>query len=330
MLPTASGGGVKATPDTRNGDFKFFAGNGSRQALKIDFDQLIYVVTDNAGGTTSGTLVKPSAPTGRYGVSSALVTTPASTSGLFAFNDTVVGAVPMAVPNSNPVSYAAYPFIASRSLVTTQANLDGIYNRFRVDATASGRDSFIGQAQISGGGTLMTQCLDNGIYRVELCPTASVHKSTISADAESGMWNLTGLDGVFLGRFAIARVEGENVYLAAGGSPTNAGSSSFSVGFPEGASWAAFNGTGWSTNATMDTAIGAAATFSLASTAPTGAQMSTSYPLVDMGTNGPRGMRESTNGTDRYFFMRSGKLEAMVGARGNANTAGFLHLGVVN
>lgn len=330
VAPVA-GGGVKATPDARNGDFKFFATNGSRQSLTIDFDQLTYTLTDNAGGSNSGTLVKPSAPTGRYGVSNARITTQANTSGLFAFNDTVVGVIPLAVPNSNPVSYAAYPFIASRALVTTQANLDGVYNRFRVDSTTSGRDSFIGQVRISGGGTSMMQCLDSGVYRVEKCPAASVSVNTITADAETGMWGLTGSDGTFYGRFAIARVEGENVYLSAGSSPTSGtGTVIFSIGFPEASSWSAFNGVGGSTGGTMDSVVASATSFSITSTAPeTGTQTSANFTLHAMGADGPLGMR-SSDGPGGYFFMRMGKLEAMVGARSNANTAGFLHLGVVN
>ncbi|MDM0109029.1 hypothetical protein QTH97_29080 [Variovorax sp. J22R24] len=332
-LPPVSGGGsdVKPAPDARNGDFKFFAANGTRQSLKIDFDQLTYTVTDNAGGSSSGTLDKPAAPTARYGVRSGRITTQANTSGLFAFNDTVVGSVPLAVPNSNPVSYAPYPFIASRALVTAQANLDGVYNRFRVDSTPTGRDSFIGQVRISGGGTTMTQCVDSGIYRVEKCPVASVSVSAITADAEAGMWNLTGSDGTFQGRFAIGRVEGENVYLSAGSSPNSvAGTWVFSIGFPEASSWSAFKGVGGSTGGTMDTVVASATSFSITSTTPeTGTQTSADFALHDMGAIGPLGMRGSA-GPGGFFFMRMGKLEAMVGARGNVNTAGFLHLGVVN
>ncbi|MEJ8859103.1 hypothetical protein WKW79_31345 [Variovorax robiniae] len=315
---------VVAAGDYRSGDYKVFGADGSRQSLTVDFDQRTFTMTDSNGVEATGAL--GAEDSGWFSVISDRVTG-INTSVLRPFDDTILGAFPYAVPYANPVTYASYPLVASRALVTTQASLDGTYNRFRVDASPTGRDSRIGQVQISAGGTLMKQCTDNIIYRVDECPPASLVSSTVAADAESGMWSLADTaTSTFQGRFAIARMGGENVYLSAGPSPSGS-SQVFSIGLPETPAYTGFKSSaGGSTRHTLDVSSATATDYSYA---PLGSASATQFALGGVGPSAPYGMRVAGNGPDRYFFMRSARLEAVVGSRGNANTQGFLHLGLI-
>ena len=320
--------------DPRNGDYRVFAANGSRQSLFIDFDLASFEMTDPAGVKTEGTLSIPEAPADAYGMSSGRAQTPTNVSSLRAFGDTIVGSFPFEVPFSSPASYKAYPFIASRALVTTQANIDGIYNRMRVDGNATGRDSFIGQFKLSGGGTVLTQCNDNGIYLIERCPAKSTYIRSVERDTDTdttGLWNeVDPVSGTRVGRFAVARMADQNVVLTAGpltflSVPTAV----FSVALPELADWTPFGlANGWSTNSTIDEATSTEAAISLSAISASGSQTRNNFTLGAVG--GPKNLRVGSDGSNGYFAMRSNSIEVLVGARGNPATQGFMHIGVIH
>lgn len=316
---------VVQTGDYRNGDYLVFAANGSRQMLSIDFDKATYSVTDAAGDKTTGTLTKPAIADNPWDVLNSRITSGGvNTSSLYGLGDTVIGAFPFAAPFSNPVTYSAAPFVASRALVMKQGNLDGAYNRARIEVTATGRESAIAQIEISGGGTVMKQCTDLIIYRIDKCPQASLVTSAIAADGDTGLWTLKNpADGSLLGRFAIADVDGEKVYLSAG-STVGGASQVFAIGVPESAGYADFHGIGWSTDATFDVSSVASSQYTV-SLWPV--QMKT-LTLAPLAVDSPTGMRFATDGADTYFAMRSRRLETLIGARSQPATRGFLHLGL--
>ncbi len=88
--------------------------------------------------------------------------------------DTVVGSFPFAVAQVTPVSYGVRPFVASRALVRTQADLAGTYNRLGINLTATTGDSSITRVQIANGGAMPTCAMITGIYRIDNCPAASL------------------------------------------------------------------------------------------------------------------------------------------------------------
>lgn len=322
---------VVQTGDYRNGDYMVFAANGSRQKLSIDFDKATYSMTDAAGDMTSGTLTPPTPSTlaNDWKVQNSRITG-TNTSALWALGDNIVGAFPFAKPFSAPVSYAAAPLVATRALLTTQSKLDGTYDRARIEISNSSRESAIAQIQISGGGTVMKQCTDLIIYRIENCPTGNVVTSKVEADTESGLWLLKNpADGTVLGRFGVAIVDGEKIYLSAGVSPATGGQV-FAIGVPAASEYVGFSSfAGWSTDGTMDMVIGA--TPSVYNIVMTDAVIHA--PLALTVAAGPAsasyGIRSAASGPDTFFTMRSKQLEVLVGARGPSARAGFLHLGLI-
>lgn len=311
------------TGDYRNGAYMVFAANGSRHKLKIDFDKATYSLTDAAGDTTSGTMTSNSSTSdgphwliqnGRMAVTSA--------SSLWTTGDSMVGGFPFAKPFSAPVSYAESAFIATRALLTTQSRLDGTYDRARIEISASGGESAIAQIQISGGGTVMKQCVDSIIYRIELCPAAKVVTTNVEADAEAGLWRMTDpADGTLVGRFGIADVEGDKIYLSAGPSPAN-GNQVLAVGVPAAADYLGFNSIVWATDGMKKLTIVSTTDYQITNPMAT-------LTLSRLAASSPTGMRFAETGADQYFTMRSKRLELMVGARSPSPKAGYLHLGVI-
>jgi hypothetical protein len=224
------------------------------------------------------------------------------------------------------VTYAAAPFVATRAFVLNQAKLDGTYDRARIEITSTGRESAIAQIQISSGGTVMKQCTDAVIYRIEKCPAGSVATSSIEADGSTGLWILkdTG-SGALLGRFAIADIDGDKTYLSAGVSPATS-SQVLAIGVPAAAGYAAFDAGGWATDSTVNISTVTATDYTLSTTGPA---LVTALTLAPLTADGPTGIRSATAGADTYFAMRSRSLDLLIGARSQPATQGFLHVGVI-
>ncbi|MDQ0045133.1 hypothetical protein [Variovorax boronicumulans] len=318
---------VVRTGDYRNGDYMVFAANGSRQTLSVDFDKKTYDVTDAAGDKTSGMLV-PSPPSTDAGTFQSSRNGIPNISSFQSLTDSIVGAFPFAVPFLSPVTYAGVPFVATRAFVVTQAKLDGTYDRARIEVTNAGQGSAIAQIQISGGGTVMKQCTDLHIYRIENCPPASVATSSVEADGATGLWTLKdAVTGTLLGRFGIANIDGDKVYLSAGLSPATGGQV-LAIGVPAAAGYADFNAGGWATDHTLNISAVSSAPpqYSLSSTGPV---LVTTLALSALAADSPTGIRSAVSGADKYFAMRSKRLDLLIGEPGKPATQGFLHVGVI-
>jgi len=311
-----------------NGDYMVFAANGSRQKLHIDFDAKTYDVTDAAGDKTSGTFNA----NGTGGVfSNSRIPGIPNNATFLTLKDSFAGGFPFAVPFSSPVTYKNVPFIATRAFVTTQAKLDGTYDRARVDYTSAGGESAIAQIRISDGGTVMKQCVDQKIYRIENCPSGSTSTTAIAADTEAGLWTLKDLvSGAVVGKFGIAMVEGDKIYLSAGASTASA-NQVMAIGVPAVSTYADFNASGWATDGDINLSIVSPGQYSLS--APGGPVITKSLALNALTSDAPVGMREAIDGaapSDQYFAMRSSKLDVLIGKRGPSSpTRGYLHLGVI-
>lgn len=309
--------------DYRTGEYMMYAANGSRQTLSIDFEAKTYEVTDTAGEKTSGSLSDSS---GRWGFLNSRITFPNNAT-FEVLKDNIVGAFPFAVPYSAPVRYATVPFVATRAHVLTQAKLDGTYDRARIDISPTGRESAIAQVQISGGGTVVKQCNDLVIYRVEHCPASSLSTNSLEPDAIAGRWVLKNpTTGATLGRIGIAEIEGDKIYLSAGPSPAN-GTEIFAIGVPAAADYAGFNAYGWATDDSVILSFVSPPQYSVS---PTSSTLPVSMQLQSLSSDGPPGIRAAVSGADVFFAMRSSKLDVLIGARSKPATQGFLHIGVID
>lgn len=313
--------------DARNSDYTVFAANGSRQKLSIDYDQPDYTMTDAGGTATTGTLTAPVAPAANWTVQSSHIAG-ANTASLRFLGDVIVGGLPFAVPFAAPATYAVYPFVATRAFVLTQSSLDGVYDRAYIQRlSGGGAQSAISQFSISGGGTVVNFCTDATIYRIEHCPPGSVSTSLVTADTQPGSWLLTNATtGTAQGRFSVAEVEGEKIYLSAGTSLAD-GSRVLNIGLPTAPRVSTFTSSGWSTNGTFDVTNATSAKYEMSMT-----DAGVSLLDLTLGTPGALhsvGIYPAIGAPDTYFSMRSTRLELLIGARSSAK-AGFLHVGIVD
>lgn len=313
------------TGDYRNGEYTVFAGNGTRQTLRIDFEAATYSMTDGAGITVSGTLTPPVAPAREWTFQSSRIGG-VNTSTLRDLRDSIVGAFPFDTPFAGAGTYAARPFIATRALVLNQRQLDGAYDRAGITQTPGGtRQSDISQMGISGGGTVLKICNDTGIYRIANCPPASVVTSRVEADAVPGIWQVRNPDtGALIGRIGVAMVDGEKIYLTAGVAPSD-GSQVLRIGVPANKAASTFTSAGWSTLGTRDVGSVDPTVYDL--TLDDG--VATVHNLTRAGGTGSPGIHVYSEPGQTYFSLRSQRLALLIGARSSVR-AGFLHLGVVD
>jgi hypothetical protein len=318
-------------PDARNGRYKVYATNGTRQTLALNLDSKRYEMTDEAGTVTSGSFAEDTAEGGSFIFDSSRITSPANTARFRLATDTVVGSFPFAVAQVTPVSYGVRPFVASRALVKTQADLAGTYNRLGINLTATTGDSSITQIQIASGGATLYLCNDNGIYRIDNCPAASLRTYTVSAGPTVDTWHIVSVTNPSdNGNFGIARIGGETVYLGAGVSSSTPTISQFRIGLPERATWPTIAARGGATNGSWGSTSIDAVNYARAQVLPDGTTATLSATLGSMGTIGPLNMRAATfGGTALHFASQSSKLFAMVGSRSPA-TAGALEIGLID
>ncbi|WP_124459706.1 hypothetical protein [Variovorax sp. KBW07] len=318
-------------PDARNGRYKVYAANGSRQTLALNMDSLRYEMTDDTGATASGSFTADSAEAGSFVFDSSRIASPVNTARFRLAADTVVGAFPFAVAQVTPASYAVRPFVASRALVKAQAELDGVYNRLGINLTAASADSSITQIQVANGGTTLYLCNDSVVYRIDNCPAASVRTYAVSAGPTVDTWHIVNVaNPADNGNFGIARIGGDNVYLSAGIVPSTPTTSVFRIGLPERATWPGIAARGGATNGSWGgTSIGAAG-YARTQVLPDGTAATRSATLVTMGLNGPVNMRlASFSGPEMHFASQGSKVFAMVGSR-NPATGGALEIGLID
>ncbi|MGJ7533492.1 MULTISPECIES: hypothetical protein [unclassified Variovorax] len=318
-------------PDARNGRYKVYATNGTRQTLALNLDSKRYEMTDETGTVASGSFAEDTAEAGSFIFDSSRITSPVNTARFRLATDTVVGSFPFAVAQVTPVSYGVRPFVASRALVKTQTALDGTYNRLGINLTATAGDSSITQIQVASGGTVLYLCNDNVIYRIDTCPAASVLTYTVSAGATVDTWRIVNVANPSdNGSFAIARIGGENIYLSAGIVPSTPTRSVFRIGLPERATWPTIAARGGATSGSWGSTAIDALNYTRTQALPDGSTATLNASLGSMGTNGPVNMRAATfGGTAFHFASQSSKLFAMVGSRSPA-TAGALEIGLID
>jgi hypothetical protein len=318
-------------PDARNGRYKAYATNGTRQTLALNLDSKRYEMTDEAGTVASGSFAEDTAEAGSFVFDSSRITSPVNTARFRLATDAVVGSFPFAVAQVTPVSYGVRPFVASRALVKTQAALDGVYNRFGINLTATTGDSSITQVQIANGGATLYLCNDNGIYRIDNCPAASLRTYTVSAGPTVDTWHIVSVTNPSdNGNFGIARIGGENVYLGAGVSSSTPTISQFRIGLPERATWPTIAARGGAANASWGGTSVDAANYARMQVLPDGTTATLNATLDSTGTISPLNMRTATFGSSTlHFASQSSKLFAMVGSRSPA-TAGALEIGLID
>ena len=311
--------------DARNGEYKVFATNGTQQSLRLNFDTRSYDMTDDARKKVSGSFSADESEPGSYLFMSERDTAPANNSRFRMVDNTVVGGFPFALPKQAGV-YAIQPFVASRALVTTQSEIDGIYTRLGINMQAGSRDSTISQFQVSGGGTLLHMCQEAAITSIASCPASSLLTFNVAPDASPEAWRMTNVNNPKVtGRFYIARVAGKNVLLSAGTLLYAPNDAVFGIGLEESASWPVTTASGADTAGSWGRVDFSATHYETlrvhgdATVSGFSSSLSRPSPTVSNLTlfRGPR--------SEAYFGAQDGTISAVVGAR-SGPVAGYLQI----
>ncbi|SCX44156.1 hypothetical protein [Variovorax sp. EL159] len=314
--------------DARNGSYKVFAANGTKQTLALNFDTMSYVMTDETGATSSDGIEVDKSETGTYLFRSQRNEAGKAINTRFRINgDTVVGAFQFRVAKV-PGSYATQPFVAPRALVTDQNEIDGIYNRLGVNLQATSRASNIRQALIGLHGTVFQLCNDATKAIADCLPPAAPINYTVSPGATPGVWNIVNTaDPTDTGAFSIARIGGQNVYLSAGTNPQAPNDDVFRIGLPETATWPVTTSSGGDTDGTWGSANYDATTYQAILARPDTTFRAFGAILGSARTN-INGMKKFTDTTPANFVaIQNGVLTVVVGETGGAST-GYMQIGL--
>ena len=326
---------VVAGADVRNGSYKAFATNGTRQTLALNFDTGTYTWTDSSNAVLAGTFAADANEAGTYIFQSARISTAANTARFRVNQDTVIGAFPFVVTQSATEIHAIQPFVASRALETQQAALDGVYNRFGIDVGPTAQKSDISQFEISGGGTKLVRCNAANIFRIELCPIADQQTWQISPGSASGMWTMVETASPSnTANIALARIGNQKIFLIAGKSANDPRTAVFRIGVPESNDWPAGTGYGATTPGSWGRVqVSANNTSTRSGVATDGSTVQHFNTFQAMGASEPNGMRRLPNtGTgELYFAMQGAKIFAIVGANDPSHgTNGYLQINLMD
>lgn len=318
--------------DARNGTYRVYATNAQQYQLSLDFNANVYTFVNQDGSApVTDTFNTDSSEPGTYFFKTSRVASVANTSRFRMTTDAVVGNFPFVDPFGTGSTYAVKPFIGARNLVTSQAQLDGTYNRLGIQRTASAETSQITQTEISSGGTVLKLCAHSTIYSVPNCPLASVATYTVSATEIAGVWHIVNnANPAENGRFAMARIGDQQVYLSAGAAPSTPGMLVWRLAVQDTPVWAAATGHGGSTKGSWGTIDMTATGNTRNAINPDGTTATAANSFSGMGTLGPAGMRQFPDGTgSTYFATYNTKLFTIVGAS-NVTTGGYLQLNLLD
>lgn len=318
-----------AAANDANGTYRMFSAVGSEYLFKVNFDLRQFALLDKSGTSLrSGTLKDDTTTAGTYVTVDAVSTASTSNNARFRVTtDTLVGAMPMPLPypNANGV-LMAFPFVATRNVVTNKAALDGLYNRLDLTLTPDPSNGFpapsgsrVRQIQIAGQGATLDQCNEiSTISPLSSCSGAGkalVHYTGSAAPDVDGHWTFTNtVDSNDKLVFAVARVDGENVLLEAGFDslvPTNG---VFRIGTPSSAGFADLIAYGGSPLADWSKFTIAGSSITIDTMSVAGAATTATYPLLAPSAGEPLGFRKIDLGGGLVSFVtRSSALYVSVG-----------------
>lgn len=311
--------------------YRVYATNGMELSLSINFDNYTFEMTGTDEATARGTFSEDAAEPGSYIFNSPRITGAANTARFRVTTDAIVGAFPFSKANITPATYAVQAFVAARTFVKDATELDGTYNRFGVSRVGSAADSLAQQIRIYGGGTMLQLCNSPLGGALGTCPSNMVFDYPLAAGPD-GTWSVRNSGSAEEAvAFRVARIGGQNVYLAAGAPSDTTGRRVMKIALP-------------------DTPIpffpvsarGAATDGTYGKVTMTYTNYSTRYTSPDATTNGfaywggtisgTSGMRVvNSQGSDRYLAIRSDALvvATSVPATWGSGAKGYMQIGLI-
>lgn len=202
--------------DERNGPRKVWATNGTQHTLDLNFDIQTYEMIAADRSRSGGDFHPDPAEPGTYIFESPRITASVNTARFRVADDGgVVGAFPFA-SHQAPGTHAVQPFLAARSVVTTQDGLSGVYVRFALREAEGMRTTDRHAVTISSDGTEMRVCDDGYFTPVHFCSPAELKTYAVSPGASDGTWTATHVDDpADTASFAVAHIAGQPILLEA-------------------------------------------------------------------------------------------------------------------
>lgn len=310
--------------DSQNGSYRVWATNGTQSQLALNFDTKSYEMTDSTGVVSSDSFAADSNEAGTYVFKSSKTTATFNAARFRVTSDAVVGAFPFEDPQV-AATFTVQPFIASRTLLTAQADLDGTYTRLGVNYAPGLRDSQIRRVQLSAGGTVFQQCNDVAINDMANCSVANLTTYAVTSTSNNGWSYVNVANPADKASFTVAYVGGQRVMLASGLDQTGT-QRVFRIGVIATGPMANTS-KGGTTNGGWGALNSDAVNASWAVTKADGTADHQSLVLNGLGL--PPGLQSAGSVPNAYFFMQNSALSVAVGARNN-NGAGYMHFGLVN
>jgi len=325
-----------AGDDSRNGVYTVYAANGTEQVLSINFDTGTYAMTDASMQVTAGTLSRDAVEADVGIFNSPRITAQVNTARFQTTDGVILGGFPFRQGDSASPTYTVLPFLAFRSFVDDAKQFDGIYNvvGVAVGATKGYSSSQIQQISIDGNGARLKFCMNDLVFSSGGCAGAGVENYTISKDT-SGAWLAANVG--FPGnkfRFRMARIGGQNVFLAAnpfstpGYPPENY--QRLSIGFSDiPSAQETLKARVYASDGSYGIAVTDAPMYSTNTRRPDTTTSGFAYDAkVVAGTQGVQQINGAGNA--RLFAIRNTKLVALVGTPANLDTRGYLQIGLID
>jgi hypothetical protein len=292
--------------------------------LALNFDTKTYDMTDSAGVVSSDSFAADPNEAGTYVFKSSKVAATFNAAKFRLTSDAVVGAFPFADPQV-ATAFTVQPFIASRRILTAQADMDGTYTRLGMNYGPGLRDSQIRIVQLSAGGTVFQQCSDVAIHDIANCSAPNLMTYTVTSASNNGWSYVNVANPADKALLTVAYVGGQRVMLLAGPDPTGT-QRVFRIGIIA-TGPTANTARGGTTNGGWGALSSDTVNVSWAVTKADGTADNQSLAINNFLL--PPGLQDAGSVPNAYFFMQNSVLSVAVGARNN-NGAGYMHFGLVN
>lgn len=312
--------------------YRLSATSGARPELRLDMAGRRYTLKDPSGEALTGTFSPDAAEPGTFVFASPRVTSAANTARFKVVDNVIAGGFPFAVTQSATPAYAVQPFVGSRAMEVSAPGIEGVYNRFGIDVSPTSSSSNIQQFRIFNNGTELVRCMNNTIYRIELCPSGDLQHWTIdlaAAVTPGSIRMVETANPTNFTYFSVVRLGGQNIFLIAGKSLDNTTNAVFRIGLSESSAWPTGIGHGLATTGSWGRVQVYPDHSTRAVLLPNGTTQNTYNELSTMGSDSPQGMRAIYGSNATYFTMQGAKIFALVGAN-NASTGGYLQLSLMD
>lgn len=309
--------------NAQNGTYRVWATNGAQSQLALNFDTRTYDMTDSAGVVSSDAFSADPKEAGTYVFTSSKVKAAFNAARFRVTTDAVVGAYPFDDPQVASTQ-TVQPFVASRSVLTAQGDLDGAYTRLGVNYGPGVRNSQIRVVQLSAGGTIFQQCNDAAVHDIASCSAVATY--AVTPGTNNG-WNYVNVaDPSDKAAFTVAYVGGQRVLLQAGLDQTGT-QRVFRMGIIATAP-IANTARGGTTNGGWGTLGFDGANVSWAVTKADSTPDTQTLAFSSLGW--PTGLRSAGAVPNFYFVMQNSALSVAVGGAQPDSSAGYMHFGLTN